>query len=185
MYSGERLLQLTGFQWQKTSRWDLKKMQRDSVWIDRVSHYIKKGSAICFQPRIWGLNTKNTELQRVHDGLNRDYNLIKILHRGKSCFDNDLRVQLVKWAAWECFVLAGVSTIRTWLQTRRTTGKLGELQSVICHSSRVSYTGYQRDNKERVHYSTSVWAHDRRQKHVAKMTICLFHTTGWPSVGIG
>ena len=116
MYSGERLLQLTGFQWQKTSRWDLKKMQRDSVWIDRVSHYIKKGSAICFQPRIWGLNTKNTELQRVHDGLNRDYNLIKILHRGKSCFDNDLRVQLVKWAAWECFVLAGVSTIRTRLQ---------------------------------------------------------------------
>lgn len=29
------------------------------------------------------LNTKNTEHQRGNDGLNRDYNLIKILHGSK------------------------------------------------------------------------------------------------------
>lgn len=39
MYSGERLLQLTGFQWLETSRWDQKKkMQRDSVWMGNISH---------------------------------------------------------------------------------------------------------------------------------------------------
>lgn len=76
------------------------------------SHYIKKAPVICFQQRIWGLNTKNTELQRVHDGLNRDYNLITILHWGKLGFDNHLRVQLVKWAAWVFYI--GGRREETW-----------------------------------------------------------------------
>lgn len=92
------------------------KKEAERFRLDRQDFLIKlkRAPVICFQQRIWGLNTKNTELQRVHDGLNRDYNLIKILHWGKLCFDNDLRVQLVKWAAWECFISVAGGNMGVW-----------------------------------------------------------------------